>query len=50
VVALKGGVDPIKLGLAKKGKDAYIQCADPREPYTERGTVVFRCYKRGRAK
>ena len=40
-VALREGVDPVKLGLAKKGKKAYIQCLDPGEPYTNGGTVIF---------
>ncbi|RLG59689.1 MAG: TIGR04076 family protein [Candidatus Hydrothermarchaeota archaeon] len=40
-VALREGVDPIRLGLAKKGKKAYIQCLDPGEPYTNGGTVIF---------
>lgn len=41
VVALREGVDPVKLGLAKEGEKAYIQCVDPGEPYTDGGTVVF---------
>ena len=44
VVALREGVDPVKLGLAKEGKYAYIQCVDPGSPYTGGGTVIFRCY------
>ena len=40
-VALREGVDPVKLGLAKKGDKAYIQCLDPGEPYTNGGTVIF---------
>ena len=44
VVALREGVDPRKLGLSKDGKHACIQCVDPGEPYTEGGTVIFRCY------
>jgi len=45
VVALDEGVDPVKLGLTKpEEKDcAYMQCVDPGEPYTDGGTVVFRC-------
>jgi len=42
-VALREGVDPIKLGLSKDKNYAYIQCLDPSEPYTEGGTVIFRC-------
>ena len=41
-VALREGVDPRKLGLAKEGDVAYVQCLDPGEPYTSGGTVVFR--------
>lgn len=41
VVALREGVDSAKLGLAKKGNKAYIQCVDPGEPYTNGGTVIF---------
>ena len=38
---------PIKLGLTtKKEPDyAYMQCVDPGGPYTDGGTVVFRCKK-----
>jgi uncharacterized repeat protein (TIGR04076 family) len=45
VVALDGGVDPVKLGLTKPmdREHAYIQCVDPWRPYTDGGTVVFRC-------
>jgi uncharacterized repeat protein (TIGR04076 family) len=36
---------PTKLGLTKKNdKDsAYLQCVDPGEPYTDGGTVIFKC-------
>ena len=44
VVALRESVDPRKLGLSKDEKYAYIQCVDPGEPYTEGGTVIFKCY------
>ena len=47
VVALEEGVDPVKLGLCKEGRHAYVQCVDPGEPYTEGGTVVFECRKIG---
>lgn len=47
VIALREGVDPRKLGSSKDGKYAYIQCVDPGEPYTEGGTVIFRCYMVG---
>jgi len=43
VIALDEGVDPRKLGLSKEKENAYIQCVDPGEPYTDGGTVVFRC-------
>lgn len=43
VIALDEGVDPRKLGLSKDIKNAYIQCVDPGQPYTDGGTVVFRC-------
>ena len=35
------GVDPVKIGLAKEGSKAYVQCVDPGKPYTDGGTVVF---------
>ncbi len=36
---------PVKLGLTtpRDPKHAYIQCVDPGQPYTEGGTVIFRC-------
>jgi uncharacterized repeat protein (TIGR04076 family) len=40
-VALKEGADPVKLGLAKEGKKAYIHCPDPGNEYTDGGQVVF---------
>lgn len=45
VVALEEGVDPVKLGLTKPEdrEHAYLQCLDPWKPYTEGGTVIFRC-------
>jgi len=43
VVALDEGVDPRKLGLSKEKENAYIQCVDPGEPYTNGGTVIFKC-------
>jgi len=45
VVALRDGMDPRKLGLSKEKDVAYIQCVDPGEPYTEGGTVIFKCYR-----
>lgn len=41
LVALREGVDPVRLGLSKEGERAYVQCVDPGEPYTNGGTVVF---------
>ena len=41
VIALREGADPVKLGLAKEGRVAYVQCVDPGEPYTNGGTVIF---------
>ncbi len=38
--ALAKGVNPVVLGLAKKGKVAYLQCLDPEER-TGGGTVTF---------
>jgi hypothetical protein len=34
-------VSPAEFGLAKEGKDAYIQCLDPKN-YTGGGTVTFK--------
>jgi len=45
VVALDENVDPSKLGLSKEKGSAYIQCVDPGEPYTNGGTVIFKCRK-----
>lgn len=38
---------PLKLGLTREGDEehAYMQCVDPGQPYTEGGTVIFRCKK-----
>jgi uncharacterized repeat protein (TIGR04076 family) len=37
----------LELGLTKDGDEehAYMQCVDPGQPYTEGGTVIFRCRK-----
>jgi uncharacterized repeat protein (TIGR04076 family) len=45
VIALEEGADPVKLGLSKPEdrEHAYIQCVDPGKPYTNGGTVIFRC-------
>ena len=47
VVALERDADPVKLGLTKPDdrEHAYMQCVDPGEPYTQGGTVIFRCRK-----
>ena len=44
-VALDEGVDPVKLGLTRleDREHSYIQYIDPWKPYTDGGTVVFRC-------
>jgi len=39
--SLSKGVSPVTLGLAREGKDAYIQCLDPQK-YTGGGTVTFK--------
>ena len=44
-VPLREGVRPDKLGLSSDGENAYIQCPDPGKPYTDGGTVIFKCYK-----
>jgi len=38
---------PVKLGLTTKkdGEHAYMQCVDPGKPYTDGGTVIFKCKK-----
>jgi len=45
-VAIQEGANPKKLGLSKGGKYAYIQCPDPGKPYTDGGTVIFKCYRK----
>jgi len=47
VIALEEGADPVKLGLSKPedSEHAYVQCVDPGKPYTNGGTVIFRCRK-----
>jgi uncharacterized repeat protein (TIGR04076 family) len=45
VVALEENADPRKLGLSKRRDEAYIHCVDPGEPYTNGGTVVFKCQR-----
>jgi uncharacterized repeat protein (TIGR04076 family) len=39
--ALAKGASAVELGLAKEGKEAYVQCMDPKE-YTGGGTVIFK--------
>ena len=36
---------PVKLGLTTEADPdhAYMQCVDPGKPYTEGGTVIFKC-------
>ena len=38
---------PVKLGLTTEEdpEHAYLQCVDPGKPYTEGGTVIFKCRK-----
>ena len=38
---------PVKLGLTmpEDPDHAYMQCVDPGKPYTEGGTVIFKCRK-----
>ena len=52
VLALEEGADPVKLGLSKPEdkEHAYIQCVDPGKPYTDGGTVIFKCRRTGRTK
>ena len=44
--ALAKGVSAVKLGLAKEGEEAFVQCMDPQE-YTEGGTVIFKIKRVG---
>ena len=36
---------PLQLGLTSEGDEehAYLQCVDPGKPYTDGGTVIFKC-------
>jgi uncharacterized repeat protein (TIGR04076 family) len=38
---------PVKLGLTTENNPhhAYLQCVDPGVPYTDGGTVIFKCRK-----
>ena len=44
-VILEHDWSPVKLGLTKAEDpdNAYMQCVDPGKPYTEGGTVIFKC-------
>lgn len=44
--ALSKGISPTELGLARKGKVAYLQCLDP-EKHTGGGTVTFKISRKG---
>jgi uncharacterized repeat protein (TIGR04076 family) len=46
-LALREGVDPVKLGLSKEPGVAYVQCPDPGKPLTPGGTVTFKIIKVG---
>jgi uncharacterized repeat protein (TIGR04076 family) len=41
-LALREGANPMKLGLSKEPRVAYLQCPDPGEPLTPGGTVIFK--------
>lgn len=41
ITALKEGISPVKLGLSKDERIAYIQCPDCGSPYTNGGTAIF---------
>ncbi|MCD6383227.1 MAG: TIGR04076 family protein [Thermoplasmata archaeon] len=43
-LALREGADPIKLGLTKRGGEAYLHCPDPGPPYTPGGSVIFKAW------
>ena len=45
-IALREGISPIKMGLSKNEKAAYIQCPDCGEPYTKGGTIIFKITKK----
>jgi uncharacterized repeat protein (TIGR04076 family) len=38
---------PVELGLTtpEDPEHAYMQCIDPGKPYTEGGTVIFKCHR-----
>lgn len=41
--ALEHDASTEDLGLSKEEGVAYMQCVDPGEPYTDGGTVIFKC-------
>ena len=42
IAPLSHGISFKELGLAKKEDETgYVQCLDPRKPYTDGGTVLF---------
>ena len=45
VLILEHNWCPVKLGLTtdEDSESAYMQCVDPGKPYTEGGTVIFKC-------
>ena len=45
VLILEHNWSPVKLGLSTTDDPdcAYMQCVDPGKPYTEGGTVIFKC-------
>jgi uncharacterized repeat protein (TIGR04076 family) len=47
VLILEHDWNPVKLGLSTNDEPdfAYMQCVDPGKPYTEGGTVIFKCSK-----
>jgi len=47
VLILEDNWSPFQLGLTKKDDqdNAYIQCLDPGQPFTDGGTVIFRISK-----
>ena len=49
-LVLEHGWCPVRLELSTPGdpEHAYLQCVDPGKPYTEGGTVLFKCRKIGK--
>ena len=50
VIILEHNWCPMKLGLTtpEDPENAYMQCVDPGRPYTEGGTVIFKCRRIGK--